>query len=122
MASFDIDITGLDAALGLFRDIEMQFDGDTVYVVGPTVEYAVHVERGTSNRPARPFVRPAAERVQQDPGLAAAFLDTGVIDGGEDEVVKATALAVQREIQRIITRKDLIDTGTMRASITINEQ
>jgi hypothetical protein len=121
MASFDIDITGLDAALGLFRDIEMQFDDDTAYVVGPTVEYSVHVERGTSNMPARPFVRPAAERVQQDPGLAAAFLDTGVIDGGEDAIVKATALAVQREIQRIITNKGLIDTGAMRASVTVRE-
>jgi len=121
MASFDIDITGLTDALGLFRDIEMQFDGDTVYVVGPAVEYAVYVERGTSRMPARPFVRPAAERVQQDPGLAATFLDTGVLDGGEEAVVEATALAVEREIIRIITRKDLIDTGAMRASVSITK-
>ena len=121
MASFDLTATGFDDVLRLFKDISTRFDGDTVYLVGPTVEYAVHVELGTSKMEARPFVRPAAERVQSDFSLVSQFVDGGVLEAGEAGLVEATALAVQAEITRIITQKDLIDTGAMRVSVTTRE-
>jgi hypothetical protein len=121
MASFNLTTTGFDGVLRLFKDISTRFDGDTVYLVGPTVEYAVHVELGTSKMEARPFVRPAAERVQSDFGLVSQFIDGGVLEVGEAGLVEATALAVEAEIVRIITQKNLIDTGAMRASVTTVE-
>jgi len=121
MASLALTVTGFDDVLGLFKDISTRFDGDTVYLVGPTVKYAVHVELGTSKMEARPFVRPAAERVQSDFGLVSQFVDGGVLEVGEAGLVEATALAVEAEIVRIITEKGLIDTGAMRASVTTVE-
>jgi DNA primase large subunit len=121
MASFDLTTTGFDDVLKLFKDVSARFDGDTVYLVGPSVEYAVHVELGTSKMEARPFVRPAAERVQSDFGLVSQFVDGGVLEVGEAGLVEATALAVEAEIVRIITQKNLIDTGAMRASVTTVE-
>jgi len=121
MASFALTATGFDDVLGLFRNISTRFDGNTVYLVGPTVEYAVYLELGTSKMEARPFVRPAAERVQSDFGLVSQFVDGGVLEVGEAGLVEATALAVEAEIVRIITQKNLIDTGAMRASVTTVE-
>lgn len=121
MASFDLTTTGFDDVLRLFTDISTRFDGDTVYLVGPTVKYAVYLELGTSKMEARPFVRPAAERVQSDFGLVSQFIDGDVLEVGEAGVVEATALAVEAEITRIITQKGLIDTGAMRASVTTVE-
>jgi len=121
MASFNLTATGFDDVLRLFDDISTRFDGDTVYLVGPTVEYAVYVELGTSKMEARPFVRPAAERVQSDFGLVSQFIDGSTLDVGEAGLIEATALAVEAEIVRIITEKGLIDTNTMRASVTTKQ-
>jgi hypothetical protein len=79
-------------------------------------------ELGTSKMKARPFARPAAERVQANLESAIdQFLDVPLVDADEDAVARAAALAVQREMQRIITRKDIIDTGTLRASVSIEK-
>lgn len=79
-----------------------------------------YVDQGTSKMEARPFVQPAAERVQADlRGSVSEFLDGGVIDAGEEGTVRAAALAVQREMQRIITQKGAVDTGTMRSSVSV---
>jgi len=69
---------------------------------------------------ARPFAKPAAERVQANlEGAIDQFLDVPLVDADENAVARAAALAVQREMQRIITRKDIIDTGTMRSSVSV---
>lgn len=120
--SWGTSITGLGSTLSVLDSLRWRFDGDTVYVVGPTVEYAVYVDRGTSRMEARPFVKPAAERVQSNlSGHVEQFLEGSLMDAGEDGVVRATALAVQREMQRIITQKGAVDTGTMRASVSVEE-
>ena len=121
MADLGLTVSGVNEVLDVFQSLETRFNGDTVYLVGPTVEYAVHVELGTSKMEARPFVRPAAERVQSDFGLVSQFIDGDVLEVGEAGLVEATALAVEAEITRIITQKNLIDTGAMRASVTTVE-
>lgn len=41
---------------------EVRRDGDEVYgVIGSSVDYAIHLEFGTSRMAARPFLRPALE-------------------------------------------------------------
>lgn len=117
-----VNLVGARATVDAFEQLRFRLDGDTVYVVGPTVEYAIWHEIGTSKMEARPFAQPAAERVQQNlESEVGQFLDAGVLDAGEEALVRATALAVQREMQRIITNKDIVDTGTMRASVSIEQ-
>lgn len=114
--SWGARLVGFGNALELFEDVRVRYEGETVYVVGPTVEYAVYQDRGTSSIEARPFVAPAAERVQANHAeLAGRFLDGPPT---EESVVRATALAVEREMKQIVTDKDIIDTGALRASIT----
>ncbi|WP_089650093.1 HK97-gp10 family putative phage morphogenesis protein [Halobacterium hubeiense] len=115
--SWGVTVTGLDAVTGLFEDLTVKLEGDTVYVVGPTVEYAVYHETGTSKMEARPFARPAAERVQ-------ANLDQYVSNApefSEEAIVQQVAVGVESEMKRIITQKELVDTGAMRASVTIQK-
>lgn len=120
--SWGASLTGLGGTLSVLDSLRMRFDGDTVYVVGPTVEYSVFVDRGTSRMESRPFVKPAAERVQGNlEGNVGDLLQGSVMDAGEDELVRATAIAVQREMQRIITQKGAVDTGTLRASVTVSK-
>jgi len=113
-------LVGFAATLEAIQDLRFEFDDGVAYVVGPTVEYAVYVDQGTSKMEARPFVEPAAEQVQQNlMGEIGQFLDSDAADVAEDDIVKAAALAVQRNMQRIITQKGAVDTGTMRASVSI---
>jgi len=115
-----VSVSGLAPLINFLRSVQFEFSGDVTYVVGPTVEYAVYHELGTSKMKARPFARPAAQRVQSNPARAEEFLDAGsVLEAGEEELVKATALAVEQEMIRIITQKGLVDSGTMRASVGI---
>ena len=119
--SWGATISGLGATLDTFDAVRMRFDGDTVYVVGPTVEYAVYQDRGTSSIEARPFVGPAAERVGANLSeKAGRFLDAGE-QLSEDALVRAVALAVEREMKQIVREKDIWDTGTLHASIGVEQ-
>lgn len=119
-----LSITGFDAVFDLFDQLKFQMGGDgTVYIVAPTVEYAVFHEVGTSKMEARPFARPAAERVQAAPAKHAKAIaaGTGIDISTEDGLVRATALAVEREMKSIIKQKEIWDTGTMHASVTVQK-
>jgi phage gpG-like protein len=114
-----MSITGLVDAIDVFHQLTIEYNSGATFIVGPTVEYAVHHETGTSKMEARPFAKPAAERVQQDlEGKARPFLDGG---SGEEAIVRAVALAVEAEMKRIVTRKGIIDTGNLRASIGVEQ-
>lgn len=123
MNGWGTTIVGLTEAIEVFRSIQMRFDGDATYVCGPTVEYAVYHELGTSKMEARPFAKPAAERVQADlEGYASQMASAQGIDlTSEDGVVRATALAVEREMKQIVKKKDIWDTGALHGSITVEK-
>jgi hypothetical protein len=123
MSGWGTTLVGLDAVMDLFEEIKVQYDGGSVYVAGPTVDYAVHNEYGTSKMEARPFVRPAAERVQADPERYAREMAAthGINITNEEGLVRALALAVQDQAKRIADRKEIRDTGTLIASITIEK-
>lgn len=118
--SFDISLTGLAAAIDILRSLSIEFDDGAIYVVGPTVHYAVYHELGTVHMDARPFARPAAERVQANlESKVGEFLEGDLLGADEEAIAKATALAVEAEMKRIITQKGIVDTGAMRASVSI---
>jgi hypothetical protein len=114
-----MSIAGVVDAIDVLQQLKIEYSSNATYIVGPTVEYAVHHELGTSKMEARPFAQPAAERVRQDlEGKARPFLDGG---GGEEAIVRAVALAVEAEMKRIVTQKGIIDTGNLRASIGVEK-
>jgi len=122
MSGWGAQITGLGSTLNVLDSLAVDFGDDAVYVVGPTVEYAIYVDQGTSKMEARPYAKPAAERVQANLSSSVGqYLDRSVLESGEDSVVRAAALAVQAEMQRIITDKGAVDTGTLRASVTVSK-
>lgn len=116
-------ISGLASTTDLFESIKSQWDGGTLYLVGPTVNYAIYQEDGTSSQKARPFMKPAAERVKADPKRYARQMAStqGIDISSEAGFVKALALAVQNESKRIADAKDIRDTGDLIASITIEQ-
>lgn len=80
---------------------------DTVYIVGTNVEYAVHVEFGTSRMQAQPYLFPAARRVIRSPEKHIGTPEDG------DELVRQLALAIEREASDDAP----VDTGNLKASI-----
>lgn len=120
--SWGTKLIGYTSVLETLEDLRVQFEGDTTYLVGPTVEYAVYVDQGTVKMDARPFVKPAAERVQADlRSKIDPHLQGDPEDAQESELVRATALAIEAEMKRIITQKGAVDTGAMRASVSIEK-
>ncbi|WP_323190458.1 hypothetical protein [Halostella sp. PRR32] len=111
-----VSVTGVANVLSLFDQLETNWSGDTLYLTGPSVEYAIHHEYGTSKMEARPFMRPAAERVKADPMKYAKQYANGPIQS-EEQLVGAVALAIEREAKKIVKRKDIWDQGNLHGSI-----
>jgi len=116
-------ITGVGSALDTLGDVRMRWGGETLYLAGPQVEYAVYQERGTSDIEARPFMAPAARRVGADPSSYAQRVASGqgLTINSQGDYIRAVALAVQNEAKRIADAKGVRDTGALIASITIEE-
>lgn len=122
MSGWGVSLTGYSRAVSLLEGLEMNLSGDTMFIVGPSVEYAIYVDRGTSKMEARPFVEPAARRVQSNVNSHVSdFIDGSLFNASEEAIVRAAALAVQLEMVRIITRKGAVDTGAMRDSVSIEK-
>lgn len=121
MSGWGISLLGFAQTLEVLEDLRMSWSGDTLYLAGPTVEYAVYQETGTSKMEARPFMGPAADRVQADPQRYAQQMaaSQGIDISSEEGLIRAIALAVQNEGKRIADAKGIRDTGALIASITI---
>lgn len=121
MRGWGTTLTGFAGALDILEAIKLSWSGDVLYVAGPTVNYAVYQERGTSKLEARPFMKPAAERVKADPQKYATQIATsqGIDISTEEGFVRALALAVQNEGKNIADKKDIRETGNLIASISI---
>lgn len=117
--SWGASVAGIGSTVRLLEALRFDFDDGAIYVVGPTVHYAVYHELGTSKMDARPFARPAAERVQANLDSAAGqFLDGDVVEASEDALVRSVALAVEAEMKRIVEAKGIWDTGALHGSIS----
>jgi len=146
MNGWGIEVEGLDDAADAIDDVQQRWEGDTLYVAGPTVEYAVWIERGRGPVVAdkgealrfenedgevifrksvgpvkpKPFMRPAVEKVQTAPHEHARAILSRPITSEED-LVRGVALAVQNEAKKIASAKDIRDTGALIASISIEQ-
>lgn len=123
VSGWGVRLIGYDAAIDALESLKFVWNGERLILVGPTVSYAVYQELGTSKMAARPFMRPAAERVKADPAhYAGQVAGAQNIDiSTETGFLRAVALAVQNEAKRIADQKDVRDTGDLIASITIEE-
>lgn len=124
MSGWGMSVSGLDAAVDLLGQIKINFDGEAVYMVGPTVKYAVHHEYGSSKMGARPFARPAANMVQANMASEVERIATSqnISLDNEENIVRCAALAVQDRMRRIADAKDIRDTGQLISSIRVEEQ
>lgn len=121
--SWGVTLSGLGAAMDALDSLRFEIDDGVIYVAGPTVNYAVYQDQGTSSIEARPFVRPAAERVERNLGTKVSQLAQAqnLALADEDDIVRAAALAVQNEMKQIADRKDIRDTGQLINSISIEQ-
>lgn len=113
--SFGISALGIASTLDLLESVKMRWSDDELYVVGPTVSYAIYQELGTSDIEARPYMRPAAERVAANP---AAMLEKYGATAPDAGPVETLAIAVQNEAKKIADAKGVRDTGALINSIT----
>lgn len=118
--SFFLKLAGVDATLDLFESVRTSWndEAEEVYIVAPTVNYAVYQERGTVDIDARPFMKPAAERVDANPEAMLKRYGAAAPNAGP---VETLAIAVQNESKRIASRKDVRETGALIASITYEQ-
>lgn len=116
---FTMTLRGADAVENLLGEIRSEFDGDAVYVVGPTVEYAVYHEFGTYKMAARPFMRPAMDKVRSNMAgeVQRMASSQGIPLDSEEAVVRCAALAVETHAKRIAHAKDIRETGALINSI-----
>ncbi len=117
---FDVETTGFEETIQDLKSLERDLGQGGPWVVGSAVSYTVFVEFGTRYMDARPFFRPAiAEvRAQGVDGFIEDNTRKSMSDIEDvDELVRTLAFALESRIKRIITKKGLIDTGTMRASV-----
>jgi len=116
----DLNLDGLEAAINRLDELEDDVETLTTYTVGTAVEYAVYLEFSTSKMDAKPFFRPAINEVRAqgvDGFIAHNTRTTLEAQDSLDDVLRVLALAIERRVKEIITRKGLIDTGTLRASV-----
>jgi hypothetical protein len=89
-------------------------------IVGTNVNYAIYVAFGTKKMDPRPFFRPAISELRRqgvDDFLKSNTKLSAKRIENLDSLVTAVGLALERRVKEIITEKDIIDTGTLRASI-----
>jgi len=121
MTNIDAEIEGFRRVLESLDDLEEDFGDDGAgWLVGTAVEYAIYLEFGTSDMDPKPFFRPVLAEVSTK-GVRAFVAENSNYSLGElddiDSILAALALGIERRIKQVITRKSLIDTGTLRASI-----
>jgi len=120
MTGFSLDLGGFERAFEEIDDQLEEVKTQQRYLVGTAVEYAIYLEAGTADMDPKPFFRPAINEVRLEgvDGFIRHNTRTSVDElDTADDVLRVLALALERRVKEIITKKSLIDTGTLRASI-----
>jgi len=118
--AFDLNVTGIGGAINVLEDVRgfWSDEADKAFIVAPTVNYAIYQEKGTSSIDARPFMRPAAEKVNANPKAMIEKYGAAAPDAGP---VETLAIAVQNEAKKIADAKGVRDTGALINSIAYEE-
>lgn len=119
MSEFDVQVSGLASIRQDIEDIEDDIEDPNNYYIGTGVEYSIYLEFGTSKMDAKPFFRPAVAEASRDPD---SFIQRheNVSPEAIDDIntyLTVLALAIENRVKEIITKKGLVDTGTLRASV-----
>lgn len=108
-------VGGIDALNSVFEQMKEQLGKARPWQVATNVEYAKHVEFGTSRQRAQPYMRPAVEKATaQLEQLAARTIGSGK---SSQELIKTVAFFIEAEAKRVVA----VDTGNLRNSITARE-
>jgi hypothetical protein len=119
MADFDLQVDGLQLIEEELKKLEDDVDNPITWYAGTNVFYSVYLEFGTSKMDPRTFMRPALNEARSG---VDAFIrrhtntDPETIDD-VNEYIQTLAFAFESRIKGIITQKNIIDTGRLRASI-----
>jgi hypothetical protein len=119
MSDFGFD-ADFDELVETLEDMQDEVGQSGTFFIGTAVEYAVYLEFGTSKMDPKPFFRPALAEARRD--LSGFIRDNSrktieEIDSA-DELARTIAFALERRVKQIITEKGLIETGTLRASVS----
>lgn len=120
MTEFDHNLDGLEQHIADLEREQERWEGGDAWFVGTAVEYSVYLEFGTSKMDPKPYFRPTLHEVEARgvPGFIRQHTATTVEEiGSIDELIRTLAFALERRIKEIITKKGLVDTGTLRASV-----
>lgn len=110
MSGWGTSLSGFGDTIGMLDDIAMRFSDDAVFVVGPTAEYGIYQELGTSKMKAQPYLFPAAREVQRS--IPRIIQKTGATTSGE--VVRSVAL----EVEGLAKKFAPVELGNLRNSIS----
>lgn len=117
---FEVETTGFTDAIEELKDLEEDLGQGGPWVVGTAVEYSIYLEFGTRHMDPKPFFRPVLAEVRSQ-GVEDFIDDNSRTTVGDiddvDELVRTLAFAIERRVKEVITRKGLVDTGTLRASV-----
>lgn len=93
---------------GVISALDYESFGTRKYRVGTNVDYAIHVEFGTSSNQAQPYLRPAVEKAINELDDIADSADSPA------ELVQKFAL----RIEKYAKENAPVDTGNLRGSIS----
>lgn len=105
VGNLSFNAVGFTAVLSTLSELA-GYNVDSTYYVGTDVHYAAYVEFGTSQQPAKPYLRPAANEVQ-------ANLGEHLSRGDPEAVLNSIALEVESKAKR----RCPVQTGNLRGSI-----
>ena len=94
-----MELIGAAATIEAIDDLR-GFAQPAEYIVGTDVEYAIHLEFGTSKMDSYPIFRPAVKEFEADPNgfLAKNGQDTDI--ESTQEAVKKVAFALERQVKK----------------------
>lgn len=103
-----LEATGLHEVQRALSDLTEQIESTDVWIIGSPVQYSIHVELGTQNMAAQPYLRRAVEDVMQNEADRIAREASST-----DDLVAKLAHAIEAQARQNAP----VDTGTLRRSI-----
>ena len=114
MAGWGANLLGMNAVMRQLQNLTVEFDGNAVFVVGPSVKYGVFQEMGTSRMEPNPFLAPAVADFRKNRKKA--------VSGPTNSPVNNAALYIEKRAKHYATTNvdpgPNVRTGNLRASIT----
>lgn len=99
------NLIGYATTLSALNDLKDSLDAEETWVVGTNVEYSVHVEYGTEDMAAQPYLRPAVREAVRE-------IEADDYDD-VDSLVEGLAMTIEAKAKDKVP----VDTGNLKRSI-----